>query len=230
MEDIVKSRVGTDVFFARICRLRNRLRQLQASATDGLERANESSMMTAVDKAFAELFLKKFQSILNIFLANSDIKKQEECLPTVKDQSIETIDLQGTDSGYEIEPDTLGGPNMHEKNLASKCNYLSSENGRLASMVEAFRIQLLEVEKDREELLTLLSNQDDELKELRQRLALPPQGQESMNVDPQGKNRSPWMSFGLARDSNATASEESSTILLPPLLSPQKPSTATHDV
>lgn len=230
MENIVKSRVGTDVFFARICRLRNRLRQLQASTADGLELSHESSVMSTVDKAFAELFLERFQGILNIFLTNSDPKKPETRLPTVRDQSIETIDLQGADSGYEIEPELSNGPNRHEKNLSSKCNYLSSENGRLASMVEAFRSQLLEVEKDREELLTLLSNQDNELKELRQRLALPPQGQETADVDTQGKNKSPWMSFGLTRDNSATANDESSTISLPPLLSPQKPSTATHDV
>lgn len=68
------------------------------------------------------------------------------------------------------------GPN--NKNLESKCAYLSTENDRLQKLAEAYATQLMQIEKDHEELLVILASYDSELKQLRQHLSLAEQGDE----------------------------------------------------
>jgi hypothetical protein len=175
--DIVKSRIGVDVFTARMVRTRDTLNKfLVTSDTD------KDSVL--FDRPFAELFLELYKLILQLFSKGAPTRALQYNSPVLKvDKSVETLDGGYTTAEHTLhfEMESLhvqvqelqsSRPSPHEKNVESKCAYLASENGRLHRLVEAYQTQIFQVEKDHEELLIILASYDNELKQLRQHLTI----------------------------------------------------------
>lgn len=173
LEDIVRNRIGVDVFTSRMVRIRNVLNTFMAigNVTD------EGRNTTLYDRSFAELFMGAYDSILEIFMKIG--KSSQYGLPRTVEKFVETEDiLTSHTSRFEVEslrtqlhemqiqqPSSL---TSHEKNVESKCAYLASENVRLRAMVDAYSEQLRLIERDNEELLMTLGTCEAELKQLKQ--------------------------------------------------------------
>jgi hypothetical protein len=137
------------------------------------------------DRSFAELFLELYRPILRLF---SSAKASQSYLNV--DRGVETFEGICEAGGGGMSDHTLrfemeslrlqvqelesvrGNPTLYEKNVESKCAYLTSENSRLQKLVEAYQTEIMQVEKDHEELLIMLASYDSELKQLRQHLTL----------------------------------------------------------
>ena len=173
LKDIVRNRIGVDVFTSRMVRIRNVLNTFMAIGST----VDEGRDATLYDRCFAELFMETFDSILRIFTKTG--KDSHYGLPRTVETFVETEDVSTFHtSQFEVESLRIqlqemqvqqpSFPTSHEKNVESKCAYLTSENTRLQAMVDAYAEQLMLIERDNEELLLALGNCEAELGQLRQ--------------------------------------------------------------
>lgn len=153
--DIVNSRIGVEIYFSRIHRLKDVALRLKVDPIQ--------PSLLLFDVSFADLLLSHYRTILSIFSPTQDEQQMKSTsVGGFCEQSIETIDSL---------PDEFVSK-KHEKNVESKCAYLLSENTRLQKVIAAYSTQLMDVEKEHEELLVALASYDSELKQLRQQLVL----------------------------------------------------------
>lgn len=176
LQDIVTSRIGFDVFSARIIRTRDWLN------TSLLTQEPEK---TVFDRAFAELYLDTYDSILRLFQAVRHGRPSHHASPaTIRhvDTSIET-DSDPASSMPTNNVSYFDFESAQSEILdADHSQQLLKENIRLQRTIDMYAAQLLQVEKDHEELLICLASYDSELKQLRQHLAIAEQQRDSISL------------------------------------------------
>lgn len=189
LAEIVRNRIGYDVFAARILRIRD-------SFNSSLNERQSVEAPAVFDRAFAEDFLKQYRRVLEQFVVHkkdgrgpspyyhhpgrmqTGVETNElDDLPLqtlrfeTESLKAQVAELQAALSS-SIQPPEGHQSNAHEKNLESKCSYLIKENAKLQKTIDAYSTQLLQMEKDNEELLVCLASHEAELKQLRQHLIL----------------------------------------------------------
>lgn len=177
LQDIITSRIGFDVFSARIIRTRDHLHTALVAELGGLQ--GEAHVF---DKIFAEFYLEYCGIILQLFSAKSSsasLLHQHRPLSQLAsatslrlEKSVETEDLVPLSDNvalFELQAQEGGGQ-------------LAAENERLRRTIAAYSEQLLQLEKEHEELLICLASYDSELKQLRQHLAIAEERRESSTV------------------------------------------------
>lgn len=175
LQDIVKSRIGFDVFSARIVRTRDALN------TSLLAPQQETKVF---DKAFADQYLETYDSILRLFQVPRPGRSSIQHSPAVGSRYVETsVETDAVSDAtvssnlnyFDFEAAVSDGVPLPS---ADQYQRLIKENARLQRTIDAYAAQLLQVEQDHEELLVCLASYDSELKQLRQHLALAEQQRE----------------------------------------------------